>query len=432
MRVVERLTDMEVKNAKPGRGKSIVRLPDGANLYLQVSRSKSGGFNRNWIFRFQLDGERDPKTGRVTGRHDLGLGPLHSLSLAEAREEARKLRQKILAGINPLEERIEAKAERRAKTQAARAERAMAVTFRECFEAYYKIHSKKWRNEKHRAQWRSTIEEYANPVIGDLNVADVETSHVQKILTPIWDEKSETASRLLNRMGRVFDFAIASKFRSKENPVQPHQLKTLLGVPRKDIEHHAAMRFLEAPAFMGELRQRNSLSASALEFLILTAARTGEVIGARWSEIDIKGKVWTVPGARMKAGVEHRVPLNDRAIEILRKQAKQRRSDFVFGSAVTGKPLSNMAMLELLRGMQPGHTVHGFRSAFRDWAAETTAFPNHVVEKALAHTIGDKVEKAYRRGDLFEKRRKLMEQWQRFLAKPPVEGGKVVPIRRVS
>lgn len=238
-----------------------------------------------------------------------------------------------------------------------------------------------------------------------------------RVLEPIWKKIPETARRVRGRIEAVLGYATVSKFRSGDNPARwRNHLQTLLGGTQKVVEHHAALPLVEAPTFMAELRERKSMSALALEFLILTAARTGEVIGARWSEIDQEARTWTIPKERMKAKAEHRVPLSPPAIEILK--GLERRGEFVFGAAFTGKPLSNMALLELLRGMRPGTTTHGFRSTFRDWAAERTNYPNHVVERALAHTIPDKVEAAYRRGDLFEKRRRLMGAWAGFLAKP--------------
>ena len=339
----------------------------------------------------------------------MGLGPLHTVGLAEARQKARELRKQLLEGIDPLDSRNEAKA----KAQTARAQQAKVRTFRQCAEYYFAVHRGKWSNGKHARQWLSTLETYAYPIIGDLNVSDIDEAHLLKVLQPIWTRIPETASRVRARIENVLGYAIASRFRQGDNPArwQGH-LKTLLGGAKKDVEHHAALPFADAPAFIAELRGRKSSSAWALEFLILTAARTKEVIGAQWSEIDIEKRIWTIPAARMKAKVEHRVPLASRAIEIL--SAQPRRGDYVFSNAMS-KPLSNMALLELLRGMRPGKTVHGFRSTFRDWAAERTNFPNHVAEKALAHTIGDKVEAAYRRGELFAKRAKMMEQWVRFL-----------------
>lgn len=424
-RTVERLKQKQVDNAKPSAGKFSKRLADGGGLYLQATRSKSqnGGTNRNWVFRYQLDG----------ARYEIGLGPPHTVGLADARDKARKFRQQIVDGVNPIEAREEERAERQKKAQALRAEQAKAQTFKQCAEKYLAVHGDKWKNAKHAAQWLSTLETYAYPIIGDLNVADIDEAHLLRVLQPIWRQIPETARRVRGRIEAILGYATVSKFRTGDNPARwRSHLETLLGGTQIAREHHSAMPFADVPAFMVELRGKpKSTSALALEFLIHTAGRTGEVIGAKWSEIDLKHKTWTIPKERMKAKAEHRVPLTARAVEILK--GLERRGDFVFGTAVKGRPLSNMALLELLRGMRPGAglTVHGFRSSFRDWAAERTAFPRDVVEMALAHTIKDKVEAAYRRGDLFEKRRKLMEAWTGFLAKPsPVEAGNIISITR--
>jgi integrase len=410
MRKIELLSQMQVRNAKPDKGRFVKRLLDGAGLYLQATLGKDG-VNKNWIFRYELD--------RV--RHDMGIGPLHTIGLADARRKARELRQQILDGIDPLDARTEEREERRAKAQAARAEKAKAQTFAQCAEKYLAVHGGKWKNAKHAAQWRSSLETHAYPILADIDVADIDEGHLVRVLQPIWKKVPETARRVRGRIESVLGYATVSKFRSGDNPARwRNHLETLLGGTQKVVEHHAALPFVECPAFMVELRARKSASAPALEFAILTAARTSEVIGARWSEISLKSKVWTVPGSRMKAGVEHRVPLTDRAVALL-KALPARRSDFVFGTAVTGKPLSNMALLEMLRGMRPGLTVHGFRSTFRDWAAERTSLPRDVAERALAHGIKNKTEAAYERTDLFNKRRKLMEQWERFLTTAPVD-----------
>jgi integrase len=420
MRKIELLTEKQVRNAKPDKGKFVKRLLDGAGLYLQATAGKDG-VNRNWILRYELDG----------ARHDMGIGPLHTVGLAEARRRARDLRLQILDGVDPLEAREEERAERRAKAQAARAEMAKVTTFRQCVDLYLKKHGAKWQNAKHAAQWRSTLKTYAYDVLGDLNVADIDQGHLVKVLEPIWRTKAETARRVRGRIEAILTFATAYKFRTGDNPARRDLINTLLGGTQKVVEHHAALPFDECPAFMVELRGRKSTSAAALEFAILTAGRTGEVIGARWDEIDLKHKTWIIPKERMKAKREHRVALCDRAVQILK--GIDRRGDMVFGSAVTGRPLSNMALLELLRGMRPGAglTVHGFRSSFRDWASERTNFAREVVEMALAHAVGDKVEAAYRRGDLFEKRRKLMEAWAGFLARPvAAEADNVLSIKR--
>jgi integrase len=416
MRITNRLTEKQVRNAKPGKGNFLARLLDGGGLYLQATLSKAGGVNRNWVFRYERNGKR----------RDMGLGSLHDVGLAAARQKANELREQlVLEGIDPLE----ARNDERAKHRAMCAEKARAQTFRECVERYLSVHESKWKNRKHAQQWRSSLETYAYPVMGSLNVADIDEAHLVRVLQPIWKKIPETAGRVRGRIEAVLGYATVSKFRSGDNPARwRNHLQTLLGGTQKAVEHHAALPLVEAPTFMAELRERKSMSALALEFLILTAARTGEVIGARWSEIDLDARAWTIPKERMKAKAEHRVPLSPPAIEILK--ALEPRGEFVFGTAVTGKPLSNMALLELLRGMRPGTTTHGFRSTFRDWAAERTNYPNHVVDMALAHTISDKVEAAYRRGDLFEKRRRLMEAWAGFLGKPipAVTGAAVIHV----
>jgi integrase len=407
MREIDKLTDAEVRNAKPDKGKFVKRLLDGAGLYLQATMS-TAGVNRNWIFRYELDGER----------HDLGLGPLHTVTLAHARRRAAELRLQILEGIDPAQERADLKAERLAR----KAERIKATTFKECAEAYYKIHHKTWTNDKHRKQWVSTMRDYVYPMIGSLNVADIETGAVEKVLAPIWDKIPETASRVQKRIEHVFNYAIAGKLRAGDNPARRELLKALLGKIQKDVEHHAALPFIETPAFMADLRARDSVSARALEFTILVSGRTGETIGATWDEFDLKRRLWIIPAERMKADREHRVPLSDRAVEILK--AMPHRGAYVFTNG-NKKPLSNMAMLELLRGMSPGHTVHGFRSTFRDWAAERTNYPEFIIEMALAHAVGDAVVKAYKRTDLFDRRIRLMKQWGDFLSKPAAKAGEV-------
>ena len=296
---------------------------------------------------------------------------------------------------------------------------------------FLNVHSKQWKNPIHIAQWTSTLETYANPVIGNLAVGDIDTAHLVKILEPLFHRVPETASRLRGRIERIIGYATAAKFRTGDNPARWRgHLRELLGDAKKEVEHHTALPFDDAFTFMADLRGRDSISARALEFLILTTTRTAEAIYATSDEFDLKKREWTIPANRMKGKKQHRVPLSDRAVEILKTMPK--RSRYVFAKE-DGKPLSNMAMLELLRGMRPGLglTVHGFRSTFRDWAAERTNYPNHVVEMQLAHKIPDKVEAAYRRGELVAKRTNLMKQWATFLAKPRVEGGNVVTISGV-
>jgi integrase len=404
MREMNRLSEKEVRNTKPDKGAFVKRLCDGGGLYLQATMSGKG-VNRNWIFRYALDGER----------HDLGIGPLHTVSVAEARRRATQLRLQVLDGIDPMQERADLKAERLAK----KAEKLKATTFRACADAYYKIHHSSWSNDKHRKQWLSTMRDYVLPVFGSLNVGDIETAHIEKVLAPIWSKIPETASRVQKRIEHVFNFAIAGKLRTGDNPARREYLKALLGKITKNVEHHAALPVIEVPAFMAELRKRDSISARALEFTMLTAARTGETIGALWDEVDLKNRLWTIPAARMKSSREHRVPLCERAVDILKALPHRGPHVFVNGSK---KPLSNMAMLELIKGMSPGHTVHGFRSTFRDWAAERTNYPEFVIEMALAHAVGDQVVKAYKRTDLFARRARLMKEWGNFLAKPRASG----------
>ena len=413
---IKRLTAREVTTAKPEKGRRAAMLPDGGNLYLQATFGKNDTetgeptIRRSWVFRYEFRGRR----------HDLGIGSLDTFDLAEARERAKGLRQQLADGIDP----FTAKRQKEKEDLAKLAAEARAMTFREAAEKCVRAHRAGWKNAKHAAQWSSTLETYAYPVIGDLAVDDISTPHVIKVLEPIWKEKPETASRVRGRIEKVLGWATVRGFRSGDNPARWRgHLQELFAAKSKvrAVEHHAAVPFTDVPAFAVELRARNSLSARALEFTILTAMRTGETIGAKWDEIDFAAKTWTIPAARMKAGKAHKVPLSARALEIL--AALPREGEHIF-------PLSNMAMLELLRGMRKGTTVHGFRSSFRDWAAERTSYPNHVAEAALAHAIGDKVEKAYRRGDLFEKRRRLMGDWASWCSRPAPAGATVTALAR--
>jgi integrase len=389
---------------------------DGAGLYLHVSKNGA----RSWIFRWKRDGRL----------HDMGLGPLNTVSLAEARDKALACRKLKYEGRDPIEER-------RSQRQAVRLEGARAMTFRQCGDAYIAAHRAGWKNDKHAAQWPSTLTTYVYPIFGDQPVQIVDVALVMKALEPIWNAKPETASRVRGRIESVLDWASARGYRHGENPARWRgHLENLL--PKRSkvarVKHHAALPYAEIGTFMAELRQQEGIAARALEFAILTAARTGEVIGATWAEIDLEGRLWTIPAERMKAGREHRVPLSEAAVAILRAMAEVRLGKHVFPGARDNRPLSQMAMLMLLRRMgRDGLTVHGFRSAFSDWCAEQTAFPSEVREMALAHTVGDKVEAAYRRGDLFEKRRQLAEAWARYCDKRTAAGGdKVVPIRAAA
>jgi integrase len=319
-----------------------------------------------------------------------------------------------------------------AKAQ-AKLEKARAMTFRQCAEAYIDAHKASWKNEKHAAQWPSTLETYAYPVIGNLSVQSVDVALIRKILDPIWNQKTETASRLRGRIETVLDWATVAGYSKGDNPARwrGHLDKMLPGRAKvQKVQHHAALPYSQVGAFMAALREQDSTAAAALEFAVLTAARTGEVIGATWNEIDLDAGVWTIPAERMKAKKEHRVPLPRPALALLKRLHKARSGRYVFPGLKSDAALSNMAMLQVLRRMgRADLTVHGFRSTFRDWAAEQTNFPREVCEQSLAHSLPDKVEAAYRRGDLFEKRCKLMDAWASFCQRPEILGS-VVSIRR--
>lgn len=387
---------------------------DGGGLYLQVT--PAGG--RTWIFRF-----RSPLTRKL---RDMGLGPLHSVGLPEAREKAAAQRRALLDGLDPIEVRDR-------ENQRKAMEVAKAVTFSQCAASYVESHKAGWRNPKHVEQWTNTLETYAAPVIGALAVQDVDTGLVLKILEPIWSGKPETASRLRGRIENVLDWARVRGYRSGENPAhwKGHLSQLLPALSKKHrVTHHKALPFLEAGPLVSTLRELPGVSARCLEFTILTAARTNEVTQAKPQEFDLAGATWTVPASRMKAKKEHRVPLSVRAIEIVKEMLKLDQP-YVFPGVRAGKPLNNMAMLNLLDRLKMEATVHGFRSSFRDWAAERTAFPHEVCEMALAHTIPNAAEAAYRRGDLFEKRAKLMEAWAGFLATSG-QAGAVIPLRNAA
>jgi len=372
--------------------------PDGGGLYLQVTTARDGTPRKSWVFRFSVRGK---------DRY-MGLGCLAEVSLADARKARDAAREKLRQGIDPIEHRQAAK-------QAKVVETAKAVTFDQCRDAYIASHEPAWRNARHRQHWRNTLRDYASPIFGNLPVDAIDTSLVMMAIEPIWTTKSETASRVRGRIESILAWATVRGFRQGPNPaVWRNHLDQLL--PKRSkvcrIEHHEALPYLQVPAFMAALRKRPAVAARALEFLILTAARTGEVIGAKWEEIDLEAKVWTIPAGRMKADREHRVPLSEPALVILKDLAGY-ETELIFFGERTAK-LSNMAMAMLLRRMKIDVTVHGFRSSFRDWAGEETLFPREICEAALAHTVGNAVEVAYRRGDALEKRRGLMESWAVF------------------
>jgi integrase len=367
----------------------------GPGLFLQVK----GPDVRSWIYRFQMAGK--PRW--------LGLGSFPGVSLIEARAKRDDARAQIRRGVDPVAERKSERAQARAATAAAK-------TFRQWTEQYVADHDRRGRNAKHRQQWQNTLAQYAFPTIGDLPPAEISARHIVDVLHPIWAAKHETARRVRGRIATVLDYAADPDDIAYRNPAElTAQLKKKLPAPAKRAtRHHPALPYDDLPAFMAALRERDAPSARALEFTILTAARTSEALGARWSEIS--GDLWTAPAERMKGAVEHRVPLPPQALTLL--ESLPRDGEYVFPGVSRGKPLSNMAMLVLLDRMGYGQvTTHGFRSTFRDWAAERTAYPREIAEKALAHTIGNETEAAYQRGDLLEKRRKLMQAWADYCSR---------------
>ncbi|WP_449252886.1 tyrosine-type recombinase/integrase [Brevundimonas naejangsanensis] len=366
-----------------------------AGLALQVL--SSGG--RSWILRATM-GKR---------RRDLGLGGYPDVTLARAREAARDAREQIRRGVDPVETGREAR-------RALKTPTVVAMSFRKAAEAYMAAHEASWKNPKHRAQWAATLETYVYPVIGDLGVEEVALPHVMRILEPIWTIKTETASRLRGRVEMVLDWAAAREYRSGPNPARWRgHLDKLLAKPSRvaKVVHHKALGIDQMPAFMARLADEKGTGARALEFTILTAARSGEVRGARWSEIDLPAALWVVPGERMKAGRPHRVPLSSGALALLAATRRNPDTDLVFAN-IDGEALSNMTLASVLRRMKVEAVPHGFRSTFRDWVSEKTAHPQEAAEMALAHTVSSKVEAAYRRGDMMAKRFRLMEDWAEF------------------
>ena len=378
---------------------------DGGNLYLQVSPTGT----KSWVLRYQIAGRQ----------RWMGLGPLELVSLSDARKRALAARLKLLEGIDPIEEK-----------RAARRAAGDAVTFKEAAERYIAAHEKSWKNPVHRAQWTSTLTAYAYPTLAKTPVDAITVGHVIKVLEPIWSTKSETASRVRGRIELVLDWASARGYRQGDNPARWRGHLDKLLPPKSrvaKVKHHAALPYGDLPDFMVALEGQEGVGARALAFTILTAARTGETIGATWDEIDLDAKCWTVPAERMKAEKEHRVPLSKQALGILK--ALPREGEYVFPGGKAKRPLSNVAMLAVLRRMGRGNiTTHGFRSTFRDWAAERTSYAAEVAEMALAHTVADKVEAAYRRGDMFEKRRRFMQDWATFATSSPTTAT-VTPLR---
>lgn len=402
-----------LRAAKPGR------YCDGDGLYLLVKKTGK----RFWVFRYKVNGGKLREAG--LGRAGEGR---NCVRLAEAREKASALFRQVKAGIDPLAARDAVLAASKAAQQEAAIK---GITFGEAARRHIDAHAASWRNAKHAGQWTATIETYALPFMGEIPVSEVSTTHVLAAIEPIWTTKAETASRLRGRIESILDYAKARGWRAGENPAswKGHLSLTLPARSKvAKVKHHAALAWTETGKFMTDLQAQKGIGARALLFAILTAARSGEVRGARWREIDLVGATWTVPAERMKAGREHRVPLSEQALAVLTEISEARTSNdpaaFVFPGQSETRPLSDMSLTAVLRRMERGDlTAHGFRSTFKDWAAESTAYPPELSEMALAHTIGSKVEAAYRRGDLFEKRRQLMADWGAYCGPVTVDEG---------
>lgn len=395
----------QIETAKPGSRP--YKLSDARGLFLLVTPTGA----KHWRWKFRLGGKE----------RQASFGSYPDVSLAEAREKMEEARKLVKDGRDPV-------AERRAKAQP----RARVVTFRELAERYIEGREDDWKNPKHRQQWRNTLATYAYPEIGNMAVNEIETSHVEKLLLPIWREKPETASRVRGRIEMVLSYAKTLRLRTGENPAawRDNLVNTTLGKRKRQVSHHAALPWQDIGGFMAKLRDQAGIGARALEFTILTAARSGEVRGAMWREVDVQAATWTVPAGRMKGSREHRVPLSDAALAVLVAMRPFQRDEdsLVFPGSQPGKALSDMTLSAVLRRMGRGElTVHGFRSTFRDWCAEETACPREVAEAALAHTLRDKVEAAYRRGDLLDKRRKLMADWAAYCGSVQT-AGKVVQL----
>lgn len=373
---------------------------DGSSLYLFVR-----GNSRTWVFRY---------VGHDGRRKHMGLGSLRSVGLSRAREVARDLRSKLkdpINSIDPLEGRQQA-------VKARQIDEAKSITFEKASLTYIESHRDGWSNPKHAQQWENTLRTYSFPIFGDLPINRIDTALVIKCLEPIWKTKQETASRIRGRIESVLDWARVRGFRDGDNPARWRgHLDKLLTPRKKEQVHHAALDFKKLPAFMADLHKRDGFAARALEFTILTAARSGEVRGATWSEIDFDERLWVLPGSRMKAGKEHRVPLSDAAMDILAAMPRDvGRPDQIIFTSARGGVLSDMSLTAVIKRMKVDVTAHGFRSTFRDWAAELTSHSPEVIEMAMAHAIRNQVEAAYRRGDLLEKRRQLMDDWAVYCA----------------
>jgi integrase len=407
-RTLNRLSNFRVERAKrPGM------YADGGGLYLRVAE----GGSKQWIFRYVINGRL----------RDMGIGPEHTLTLAEARERATAARKLRLDGIDPIEHK-------RAQRAAQQAADAKAMTFKQCAEGYIRDNEAEWTNPKHRYEWSSTLSRYVYPVLGNLPVATIDTPLVLKVVKPLWERAPETASRVRGRIENVLGWATVHHYRTGDNPARwrgllEHALPARNKVAK--VKHLAALPYAQAALFMAKVRQDTRVAARCLEFIALTAARVGEAVTATWNEINFADRVWTVPAERMKADKEHRIPLPDAALAVLKAMQTIRQSDYVFPGQRNAHAVGANSVLRVAKEASGlDITTHGLRSTFRDWAAECTSFDNNAVEMALAHTIPSAVEKAYRRGDLFDKRRKLMDAWAAYCAKVETDAGKVVALAR--
>jgi integrase len=436
-RELARLSDRRIRAVKPkgritrgknkGRARDTLMLCDGGGLYLQVTLGAEKNVRRSWIFRYQRKGET---------LRDMGLGSLNDITLANARETARKYRQLVKEGKDPVRERD-------AEIARNLAASADVITFNKAAETYITQHRSGWKNPTHAAQWPASLKRYASPFIGDMSVADIETPHVLRVLNPIWHEKPDTAKRVRGRIEAILGWAKVQGYRGGDNPARWNDhLENALPAPSavRKVKHQAALAHAEMPAFIAELRARKGVAALALEFVILTSVRTADVRNAKREHINRSARMWTIPEFS-KTGQQHRVPLSDAALAVIGKVGaivrdiggEVGKSEFLFPNDVTGAALSSNAMLAVLdrMGRRGAMTPHGCRATFRTWAQEKTNFPRELCELSLGHKFGSDVERAYARGDALKKRYAIMQQWANFCAKP-VKAGKVVNFERVS
>ncbi len=404
---INKLTDRSVK-AQKKQG----RYADGNGLYLQVSKSGS----KSWLFRYMLDGRA----------RQMGLGSVGTKTLSEAREDSLTYKRLLKEGIDPIQDRNN----RIAKTKAANKD---ILTFKESTEEYLKAHSAAWKSVRHGEIWHSSVKRYAYPELGTMPISSIERSHIMRVLKPIWVKKTETAKKLRGRLEAILDWATVQDYRKGENPARWRgHLDKLLPKPSEvhTVQHFAALPYSEINNFMNKLREREALSALALRLISLTATRSGAVRGAKWSEFDLKNAIWTIPAERMKARKEHVIPLCNEALSIVLSLPHLAGSEYLFTGTRSGKPISDVVFKKLMERMKTtGITTHGFRSTFRDWAAEQTSFPREVIESALAHQLKDKTEAAYFRSNLLDKRRELMDKWGDYTLLPTIETGEVINIK---